>query len=134
MPEVPKSDEAEPEEPKLRSWWQTVPGLLTAVAALITAVTGLTVAVYQIRDSQISAPSGSEQASPEKPAAVTTQNNSKPPPASSDTPASQAPSGDGAVQQSLALPAGMEAKLAGGEIVYKYSRRAWSLTTRRRMP
>ena len=103
MPEVPKSDEAESEKPKLQSWLQTLPGFLTAVAAVITAVTGLTVAVYQIRDSQGSAPSGSEQASPEKP----------------DAAASQTPSGDGGTQQSLALPAGMEVKLAGGDIVYK---------------
>jgi hypothetical protein len=103
MPEVPKSDEAQSEEPKLQRWWQTVPGLLTAVAALITAVTGLTVAVYQIRDSQTSAPSGPEQASPAKPGAA----------------ASQTPSNGGGTQQSLTLPAGMEVKLAEGEIVYK---------------
>jgi hypothetical protein len=103
MPEVPKSDEGDSERPKVLSWLQTVPGLLTAVAALITAVTGLTVAVYQIRDSQISAPSGSEQPSPEKP----------------DAAASQTPSGDGGTQQPVALPAGMEVKLAQGDIVYE---------------
>jgi hypothetical protein len=103
MPEVPKSDEAKSEKPKLLSWLQTVPGILTAVAALITALTGLTVAVYQIMDSQTSAPSGSEQASPEKPGAA----------------ASQTVSGDGGTQQSRALPAGMEVKLAQGYIVYK---------------
>jgi hypothetical protein len=103
MPEVPKSDETDSERPKLLSWLQTVPGLLTAVAALITALTGLAVAVYQIRDAQINAPSGSEQASPEKPDAAT----------------SQSPSGDGDTQQSGALPAGMEVKLEQGYIVYK---------------
>ena len=103
MPEVPKPDEPESEKPKLLSWLQTVPGLLTAVAALITALTGLAVAVYQIRDSQVSAPSGSEQASPEKPGAA----------------ASQTPSGEGGMQQSHALPAGMEVKLAQGYTVYK---------------
>src|SRR5215469_4683438 len=30
-----------------KSWWQTLPGLLTALAAVITAVTGLLVAVHQ---------------------------------------------------------------------------------------
>ncbi len=103
MPEAPKSDEADSEKSKLLSWLQTVPGLLTAVAALITALTGLAVAVYQIRDAQISAPPGSEQASPAKP----------------DAAASQSPSGDGGTQQSGALPAGMEVKLAQGYIVYK---------------
>ena len=73
MPEVPKSDEAKSEKSKLLSWLQTVPGFLSAVAALITALTGLAVAGYQIRDAQISAPSGSEQASPEKPDAAASQ-------------------------------------------------------------
>jgi len=37
-----------PEEPsKPQSWWQTLPGILTAVAALITAVTGLLAALNQ---------------------------------------------------------------------------------------
>lgn len=34
-----------PEEPRHQSWWQTVPGMLTAIAGIITAVTGLIVAV-----------------------------------------------------------------------------------------
>jgi hypothetical protein len=40
------------EEPK--SWWQTAAGLMTGVAALITAFTGLFVALHQIRkDSEV---------------------------------------------------------------------------------
>src|SRR5215208_7516228 len=107
---------AEPmsQEPRSGSWWLTLPGVLTGLAAVITAVTGLAVALHQI-----SAPSGPEKASSEKPVAVTTQNNSKPPPASSDTTTSQTPSSDEAAQESVALPAGMEVKLAGGDIVYK---------------
>jgi hypothetical protein len=35
------------EEPKLHSWWQTLPGILTATAGIITAVTGLLVVLYQ---------------------------------------------------------------------------------------
>src|SRR4051794_18997885 len=31
-----------------RSWWSTLPGLITAAAALLTAVTGLAVALNQI--------------------------------------------------------------------------------------
>ena len=125
MTEVPKSEEAKSEESKSnaaetkesnsQSWWLTVPGVLTGVAAVITAVTGLAVALHQI-----SGPSGFEKAPPEKPdAAVTTRNDSKPSPASSGTPTSQTPSDGGAGQQSRALPAGMEVKLAGGEAVYK---------------
>ncbi len=34
------------EDPKPRSWWQTLPGILTATAGVITAVTGLIVALH----------------------------------------------------------------------------------------
>lgn len=34
-------------EPESQSWWKTLPGLLTAAAAIITAVTGLIVALHQ---------------------------------------------------------------------------------------
>src|SRR5262249_32178130 len=34
-----------PEEPKQESWWQTLPGILTAIGAVLTAVTGLIVAL-----------------------------------------------------------------------------------------
>ena len=129
MAETLKSDEAKSEESKSKeadtkkstsqSWWLTLPGLLTGVAAVITAVTGLVIGLHQI-----GALSSTEQASPEKPeAAVTAQNDSRPSPASSDTPTSQTPSGDDASQQSLALPAGMEVKVRAcdscPELVYK---------------
>ena len=39
MSEAPKSDS--------KGWWQTLPGLLTAAAGIITAITGLLVAVHQ---------------------------------------------------------------------------------------
>src|SRR5215210_1185660 len=103
------------QEPRSGSWWLTLPGVLTGLAAVITAGTGLAVALHQI-----SAPSGPEKASStDKPAADTAQNNSKPPPASSDTTTSQTPSSDDAAQESVALPAGMEAKLGKGPLVYK---------------
>jgi hypothetical protein len=35
------------EPPKPQSWWQTLPGILTAVAGIITAATGLIVALNQ---------------------------------------------------------------------------------------
>jgi len=106
------------EEPKSGSWWLTLPGVLTGLAAVITAVTGLAVGLHQI-----SAPSGTEKATPEKPAAVAPQNDSKPSSASSDATASQPTSSNDARKQSLALPAGTEAKLRGcsscDEHVYK---------------
>ncbi len=36
------------EGPQSKGWWQTVPGILTAMAGIITAVTGLIVALHQI--------------------------------------------------------------------------------------
>ncbi len=33
--------------PQQKSWWQTIPGLLTAAAGVITAITGLIVALHQ---------------------------------------------------------------------------------------
>jgi hypothetical protein len=35
------------EDPKPQRWWSTLPGILTALAALITAMTGLVAALYQ---------------------------------------------------------------------------------------
>lgn len=35
------------EEPKTQSWWQTLPGIFTAMAGIITAIAGLVVALYQ---------------------------------------------------------------------------------------
>jgi hypothetical protein len=35
------------EEPRSKSWWSTLPGVLTAIAGIITAVTGLIVTLHQ---------------------------------------------------------------------------------------
>jgi len=35
------------EEPRPKSWWSTLPGVLTAIAGIITAVTGLIVTLHQ---------------------------------------------------------------------------------------
>jgi hypothetical protein len=35
-------------DPKKESWWQTMPGMLTATAGIITALAGLLVALYQV--------------------------------------------------------------------------------------
>ena len=36
------------EQPQSKGWWQTLPGILTAMAGVITAVTGLIVALQQV--------------------------------------------------------------------------------------
>jgi hypothetical protein len=46
----------ESEKVDSRSWWQTLPGMLTAAAGLISAITGLVVAVQQLRPSGHSSP------------------------------------------------------------------------------
>lgn len=56
-----------PDEPsKSQSWWQTLPGILTAVAAIITAITGLIVALNQAggfsRESNSASPSPTQTA------------------------------------------------------------------------
>jgi hypothetical protein len=48
MLQVSMGEEAKAAERGTRSWWQTVPGLLTAAAGLISAVTGLLVALNAI--------------------------------------------------------------------------------------
>ena len=35
------------EDSKTQSWWQTLPGILTATAGIITAIAGLVIALYQ---------------------------------------------------------------------------------------
>lgn len=56
------------EEPGIPKWWQTVPGLLTATAAVITALTGLIVALNQVglfdRRSAQAPPAQSDTAAP----------------------------------------------------------------------
>ena len=43
------------------SWWHTVPGILTAVAAIISAVTGLIIALHQIRSAEVDQASSNQR-------------------------------------------------------------------------
>jgi hypothetical protein len=40
--------EPKPDDREKRPWWQTLPGVLTAIAGLVTAITGLVVALNQL--------------------------------------------------------------------------------------
>jgi hypothetical protein len=91
------------------SWWQTIPGMLTGLAAVITAVTGLIVAFNHtgsrsedVRPSSSSASGGTSPASP----------------AASPAP-SRAPGAvpAGGRPQAIALPALNRVTLAGGAAV-----------------
>lgn len=39
---------SEEKEPQKQSWWQTLPGILTAIAAILTALTGLIAGLYEV--------------------------------------------------------------------------------------
>jgi hypothetical protein len=51
------------QEPESKAWWQTLPGLLTAAAAIITAVTGLLLALHQTGLVNRSAPAQAQSTS-----------------------------------------------------------------------
>lgn len=75
-----------------KSWWQTLPGVLTATAGVITAVTGLIVALNQVgllgEAGDASSPAGDGPAIPEvQTVPETDADRSRP---SLDTPSSQA--------------------------------------------
>jgi hypothetical protein len=80
-----------------RSWWQTLPGMLTAAAGLITAITGLVVAVQQLRGNGHSSP-------PAQAGALTTTTT----PASSPSVRSGAAAG-----AQVGFPAGRAVRLSG---------------------
>lgn len=93
-----------------QSWWQTVPGILTGIAAIITAVTGFIIAFNRVDNRQAD----------ERPRAATVS----PSPQSSAAPlASPAPSssagtaGASVTPVSIALPAINRVKLSGGDAV-----------------
>jgi len=86
-------------------WWLTLPGILTGLAAIITAVTGLIVAFNhtsnrseEVKPASLSVPSGARPGSP----------------AESHTPG---PAGGAGGAQPLALPVVNPIKLAGGDAV-----------------
>jgi hypothetical protein len=90
-------------------WWQTVPGALTALAAVITAVTGLIIALkpFSAAPDVIPAPVHQEDPSrPSSPAAAGSRTSSGTP-ASSVSPVT------------LALPSPAEVKLVGGNAVLR---------------
>lgn len=93
------------------TWWQTLPGILTAVAGILTAVGGLILAFHQAgffdRASQKALPLQSETV---KSSTITGN--------PSTTPSStKAPPTDRTAPNSLTLPAGTEVR--AGDLVYK---------------
>jgi hypothetical protein len=83
-------------------WWQTVPGILAAVAAIVTALTGLIVAINQT----------GWFARPDPPAATKASTTTTPPgPSSPPAASTSAASPSGPPRHSVALPALRDYKL-----------------------
>ena len=92
-----------------QSWWQTVPGILTGIAAVITAVTGLIIAFNRVDNRQADErPRATVAPSPQSSAA----------PLASPSPSSSAGTAGASIKPvSIPLPAINRVKLAGGDAV-----------------
>jgi hypothetical protein len=102
------------EKPKSTGWWQTLPGILTATAAILTAVGGLIVAFHQAgfldRASRTAPQVQDETLKPQK---VTDS-----PSATQTIPsATKSPPSAATVPYPVTLPAGTEVRV--GDAVYK---------------
>jgi len=85
-----------------KSWWQTMPGILTGLAAIITAVTGLMLALNRT--------SGRSDA-------VTPSSTSSPPPVTRDARPASPSTPASASTGEIPLPEIHSVKLAGGSLV-----------------
>lgn len=93
------------------SWWQTMPGILTGLAAIVTAVTGLIVAFNHTgsRGEQVS------QAATASPTSGAPTSGASSSPAAAQQP--PPPSGTASGAQPVPLPELHQVKLAGGNVV-----------------
>ena len=89
-------------EPESKAWWQTLPGVLTASAGIITAITGLLLALHQLGVFHRAPP-------PDTP-------SNNPPSSSSGAPASNSTSVPAGLR-TLQLPATTQVR--SGELVYQ---------------
>jgi hypothetical protein len=101
------------------SWWQTLPGVLTALAAVITAVTGLVIAVRSNDDSP-------RDPEPSAVTAASTQAGAVPPATTADAlattavpPATTAAPVASAAGGGISLPSGMDVRLAAGDVTLR---------------
>jgi hypothetical protein len=111
MPENTKSEAPKSPDTKAQSWWQTLPGLITAIAGTITAIAGLLAALNQVGllPPTTTKPANSPTSSP------SAQNT----PASSTAP-SVSPSPPPTVSATIkTLSAGQEVTPTGGLATYK---------------
>jgi len=92
------------EEDKRQRWWQTLPGMLTGLAAVITAVTGLIVVFYRTP----------ERSEPNKTNTIATAGRES---GSSAISNERTNSTSVHAPKPLPIPAGMQVKLAAGNTV-----------------
>src|SRR4051794_6363045 len=102
--------------PGSQSWWQTIPGMLTGLAAVITAITGLIVAFHRPGDANGAGKSASQTPAGIATAASPAGSSASPEP---NRPATAAAAAGAPSSQRLKLPALTEVKLAGGQTVIK---------------
>jgi hypothetical protein len=118
MAEELKNEPVKGAESKSSNWWQTMPGVLTAIAGMITAIAGLVAALHQTglfsAPQAEPAPSIVTASPPDSPSQTASPSQTSP--VANDITAQ--PNGN---SQALVLPAGMEVKLprTDGEVVYK---------------
>jgi hypothetical protein len=99
--------------PAAPNWWQTVPGILTGLAAIITAVTGLFLALNHTgnRNEPVQPSSTSSGTSTTSPGAASSA-------AAKTTASGTAGTGGASGTKTIALPALNRVKLAGGSAVF----------------
>ena len=100
------------------SWWQTLPGVLTAIAGIITAMTGLIVGVYQagiLKPSRTASANVSAPSEPGPSAASSPQASPSSPQPSASVPASTSASAAPAAASAAAALSGPRVNLLASE-------------------
>lgn len=112
MAEQSKNQPVKDAESKSSNWWQTMPGVLTAIAGMITAIAGLVAALHQ---------AGLFSASQAEPAPSIVADSPTDSPSQTPSVANDITAQTNENSQVRVLTAGMEVKLprTDGEVVYK---------------
>jgi hypothetical protein len=108
----PDPDSPPPEAGRsTQSWWRTFPGVLTGVAAVITAVTGLLIALQPFAPA-------SRGADPPSRTVAREPGATDPRPTSASSPSGPTASSISS-HRTIAVPPGTEARLEGGDVVIR---------------
>jgi hypothetical protein len=99
-------------ETKPTSWWQTLPGILTAIAAVITALTGLIVALNRVRSPDVPRDARTVDAAPGDARSATAPSTETMGKVGAGGARSTASGG-----AARAIPAGIQARLNGGKLI-----------------